>query len=168
MSSKEEVIAEFNPNNPGVTGQLFGLPFNEETAEVIIVPIPWEVTVSYKGGTAIGPQAILDASAQVDLFVKDIPDAWKLGVALLPIPEKIKEESDALRTLAEKHIEKLEAGDEEGDKLSLEKVNEACESMVIYTKNTIKIIFHFSTFYPPIIVNITRICQRSNFKSLLF
>lgn len=138
MSSKEETIAQFNPNNPGVTGQLFGLPFNEENAEIIIVPIPWEVTVSYKGGTAIGPQAILEASAQVDLFVKDIPDAWKLGVAMLPFPEKIKEESDALRTLAEKHIEKLEAGDEVGDKLSLEKVNEACESMVIYTKNTIK------------------------------
>ncbi|MEP2669295.1 MAG: agmatinase family protein [Cyclobacteriaceae bacterium] len=138
MSSKEEVIAEFNPNNPGVTGQLFGLPFNEENAEIIIVPIPWEVTVSYKGGTAIGPQAILEASAQVDLFVKDIPDAWKLGVAMLPFPEKVKEESDALRTLAEQHIEKLEAGDEAGDKLSLDKVNEACESMVIYTKNTIK------------------------------
>ena len=138
MPSKEEVIAQFNPNDPGVSGQLFGLPFNEENAEVIIVPIPWEVTVSYKGGTAIGPQAILDASAQVDLFVKDIPDAWKLGIAMLPFPEKVKEESDALRTQAEKHIEKLEAGEDTGDKLSLDKVNEACESMVIYTKNTIK------------------------------
>lgn len=138
MSSKEEVIAQFNPNNPGVTGQLFGLPFNEENAEVIIVPIPWEVTVSYKGGTAIAPMAILDASAQVDLFVKDIPDAWKLGIAMLPYPEKIKQESDALRTLAEKHIEKLEAGDENGDKHSLDKVNEASENLVIYTKNTIK------------------------------
>ena len=138
MPSKEEVIAQFNPNNPGVTGQLFGLPFTEENAEVIIVPIPWEVTVSYKGGTAIAPMAILDASAQVDLFVKDIPDAWKLGIAMLPFPEKIKQESDALRTLAEKHIEKLESGDESGDKLSLDKVNEASESLVIYTKNTIK------------------------------
>lgn len=138
MPSKEEVIAQFNPNNPGVTGQLFGLPFNEENAEVIIVPIPWEVTVSYKGGTAIAPMAILDASAQVDLFVKDIPDAWKLGIAMLPYPEKIKQESDALRTLAEKHIEKLEAGDENGDKHSLDKVNEASENLVIYTKNTIK------------------------------
>ncbi|MBX2941291.1 MAG: agmatinase family protein [Cyclobacteriaceae bacterium] len=138
MPSKEEIIAQFNPNNPGITGQLFGLPFNEDNAEIIIVPVPWEVTVSYKGGTANGPQAILEASAQVDLFVKDIPDAWKLGIAMLPFPEKVMHESDALRKLAEKHIEKLEAGDEAGDKASLDKVNEACESLTIYTKSTVK------------------------------
>lgn len=138
MLSKEEAIEQFNPNNPGITGQLFGLPFTEENAEVIIVPVPWEVTVSYQGGTAIGPRAILDASAQVDLHVKDIPDAWKLGIAMLPFPEKVKQESDALRALAENHIEKLESGDDEGDKLAVEKVNDACESLVIYTKTTIK------------------------------
>lgn len=136
--TKQEAIEQFNPNNPGVTGQLFGLPFTEENAEIIIVPVPWEVTVSYKGGTAIGPKAILDASAQVDLYVKDIPDAWKLGVAMLPFPDKILTESNSLRELAEKHIEKLEAGEEAGDNLALAKVNEACESLVIYTKNTVK------------------------------
>jgi len=138
VMSKEELIAQFNPNSPGVSGQLFGLPFNEENAEVVIVPVPWEVTVSYKGGTAIGPRAILDASAQVDLFVKNIPDAWKLGIAMLPFPENILTESNALRALAEQHIEKLEAGDDTGDTVALEKVNSACESMVIYTRNTIK------------------------------
>lgn len=136
--TKQDAIEQFNPNNPGVTGQLFGLPFSEENAEVIIIPVPWEVTVSYKGGTAIGPKAILDASAQVDLYVKDIPDAWKLGIAMLPFPDKILAESNSLRELAEKHIEKLEAGEEAGDNLALVKVNEACESLVIYTKNTVK------------------------------
>lgn len=138
MPSKEEVIALFDPNSPGTAGQLFGLPFSEENAEIVIVPVPWEVTVSYKGGTAIGPKAILEASAQVDLFVKDIPDAWKLGIAMLPYPEKVKEESDALRKLAENHIGKLEEGDEEGDKAALESVNKACESLVVYTKNIVK------------------------------
>lgn len=138
MVTKEEVIAQFNPNDPGVSGQLFGLPFNEETAEVIIVPVPWEVTVSYKGGTAVGPKAILDASAQVDLLFKGIPDAWKLGIAMLPFPEKILADSNALREIAEKHIENLESGEALPNKIALQQVNEACESLVIYTKNTVK------------------------------
>lgn len=138
MILKEEVIAQFNPNDPGISGQLFGLPFNEETADVIIVPVPWEVTVSYKGGTAVGPKAILEASAQVDLLFKGIPDAWKLGIAMLPFPENILAESNALREIAEKHIETLESGEASLDKLALQQVNEACESLVIYTKNTVK------------------------------
>ncbi|MEQ8424602.1 MAG: agmatinase family protein [Cyclobacteriaceae bacterium] len=138
MPSKEEIINQFNPNNPGVTGQLFGLPFSEENAELVILPVPWEVTVSYKGGTAIAPKAILEASAQVDLHVKNIPDAWKLGIAMLPFPEQILEESNSLREIAEGHIQRLEEGDETGDKLALQKVNEACESLVIHTKSTIK------------------------------
>ena len=36
-----------NPNN-----NIFGLPTTEEDARLIIVPVPWEVTVSYTAGTA--------------------------------------------------------------------------------------------------------------------
>ena len=71
----------FNPNGPGIRGQLFGLPFTPETSQIVIIPVPWEVTVSYHSGTAGGPQAVLEASSQVDLAVRDIPDAWKLGVS---------------------------------------------------------------------------------------
>lgn len=136
--TKEEVINSFNPNNPGQSGKLFGLPFDENNGEVIIIPIPWEVTVSYKGGTAQGPSAILNASTQVDLFVKDIPDAWKLGVSMLPIPLPILDDNIKLRAVAQQHIQAIEAGDEEGDKIVLSKINEACESLLIYVKNTTK------------------------------
>ncbi len=33
-----------------------------------IIPTPWEASVSYGGGTAAGPQAILDASSQLELW----------------------------------------------------------------------------------------------------
>jgi agmatinase len=36
-----------NPNN-----NIFGLPFTEEEARVVILPVPWEVTVSCTTGTA--------------------------------------------------------------------------------------------------------------------
>jgi agmatinase len=83
MNKKEEIIQSFDPNGPGINGNLFGLPYTPETSEIVVIPVPWEVTVSYHTGTALGPAAILDASSQVDVYVKDIPDAWKLGVSLL-------------------------------------------------------------------------------------
>ncbi|GCC53151.1 arginase/agmatinase/formiminoglutamase [Chryseotalea sanaruensis] len=134
--TKEDIIAQFDPNAPGATGNLFGLPFSPENADLVIVPVPWEVTVSYKDGTAKGPEAILEASAQVDLFVKDIPDAWKLGVAMLPVPQNLYEENRKLRTLAAQYIQSLSEGGETDDNPVLDKINEACENLNIYVKNT--------------------------------
>ena len=45
-----------------------------DRCQVAVLPAPLEATVSYGGGTARGPQAILKASAQVELW-----DEW-LGV----------------------------------------------------------------------------------------
>jgi agmatinase len=137
MTSKEEVIQSFDPNAPGTADCLFGLPFSVDHAEVVIVPVPWEVTVSYSTGTAQGPQAVLEASAQVDLFVRDIPDAWKLGIAMQPIPQDLAEESNKLRELSSQYIESLEDGAEinPADPV-LAKINEASENLNIYVKST--------------------------------
>jgi agmatinase len=106
--SKEEIIRNFNPNDVGTSGKLFGLPFDENSAELIIMPVPWEVTVSYSAGTAIAPEEILYASAQVDLFDTDIENAWHLGVTMLPFPDKWFELNETLREEAETYIEWLE------------------------------------------------------------
>jgi agmatinase len=136
MLTKEEIIQSFDPNAPGGSNGLFGLPFSIEQAEVVIVPVPWEVTVSYHTGTAQGPHAILHASSQVDLFVKDIPDAWKLGVAMQPIPQNLLDESNKLRELSAQYIKALEAGSSvnPSDPV-LNKINEACENLNIYVKS---------------------------------
>lgn len=135
--NKEEIIQSFDPNGPGIAGNLFGLPFSINTAEVVVVPVPWEVTVSYHTGTANGPKAILAASSQVDCFIKDIPDAWKLGITLLPVPENILEENNKVRKLAAQHIRGVESGKkiESADPL-LVSVNEASENLNIYVKST--------------------------------
>ena len=75
-----------------------------------MVPVPWEVTVSYGAGTAQGPAAIHEASLQVDLFDSDIPDAWKLGLAMEAADETIAATSQKLRPQAEAYIGWLEAG----------------------------------------------------------
>ncbi len=135
--TKEEVISTFDPSAPGAKGQLFGLPFTPENAELVVVPVPWEVTVSYRAGTAKGPEAILEASSQIDLFVKDIPDAWKLGISMPAIPQNLHEESTKLRSLAEQHLTAVEAGEAiDPENLLLSNINAACENLNIFIKNT--------------------------------
>ena len=107
-------IASFDPNAPGdVAGGLFGLPFTPEEAQVVVVPVPWEVTVSYRAGTAQGPAAVHEASLQVDLYDPDLPDAWKLGLALEEEDEGIAAASRKFRPLAAEYIGWLEAGQPE-------------------------------------------------------
>src|SRR5690606_28349704 len=107
-TTKEEIIAQFDPSGPGIAGNLFGLPFSPDNSEMIIIPVPWEVTVSYHAGTSGGPQAILNASSQLDLYTKDIPDAWKLGVSMLPVARELAAENAKLRQLTAMHIGRLE------------------------------------------------------------
>jgi agmatinase len=134
--TKEEVIKQFDPNGHGVTGNLFGLPFSIEHAELVVIPVPWEVTVSYHTGTAKAPHAILQASRQVDLAVREIPDAWKLGIGMLPVSLELYEESSKLRELSSKHIHAMEAGEKfSAENPVVSKVNEGCENLNVYIKS---------------------------------
>lgn len=69
----------FDPNLPGVaTGSYFALPYSKEEAHTVLISVPWDVTTSYRPGTHLGPQAIIDASIQVDLFNVRVPRAWSI------------------------------------------------------------------------------------------
>jgi len=96
-----------NPNN-----NIFGLPTSEEDARVIILPVPWEVTVSYGSGTARAPEAILKSSLQVDLFDPDLPEGWKQGYYMRPIDRKLLMKSDYLRKEAELYIDYISRGED--------------------------------------------------------
>src|SRR3989337_3878245 len=78
------------PSAASVAGTLWGLPFDVESARLVVLPVPWEVTVSYGAGAARGPRAVLEASAQVDLYDSERPSAWKQGIAMAPIPEDLE------------------------------------------------------------------------------
>ncbi len=111
MDSREAIFETFDPSGVGAAGALFGLPFTTENAQLVLIPVPWEVTVSYSSGAADGPMATKNASSQLDLYIDDIPDAWKLGIAMLPISFEWRRESDRLRETAARHIRWLEAGE---------------------------------------------------------
>jgi len=111
MNSKEKKIAEFNPNDIGNNNNgIFGLPFNTDEAEVVIVPFPWEVTVSYKPGTANAPIEILEASLQIDLYEPRFKDAWKLGIAMDDYSQDWFERSSELREKAAECIDAMAEG----------------------------------------------------------
>ena len=48
-------------------GHFIGLPFEEVEAEVILFPVPWDVTASFAKGTSLGPQKMLKCLHQLDL-----------------------------------------------------------------------------------------------------
>jgi agmatinase len=54
------------PELPPFGGEEAWSPF--ERARAVVLPVPFEATVSYGGGTARGPEAILRASTQVELW----------------------------------------------------------------------------------------------------
>jgi len=102
--SRLSKIADFDPNSPGdPTGNLFGLPFDPDEAQVIVVPVPWDVTVSYREGAARGPEVVLAASVQVDLYDPAVPDAWKIGLAMDAISPEVHARSTEYRALAVQH-----------------------------------------------------------------
>lgn len=126
--TKEEKIKKFDPNGLVQNQNLFGLPFSEEESELIVLPIPWELTVSYSSGTAKGPEAVKEASWQVDLFDPFYPDSWKHGIFLNPESPSIKNESLRLREKAEDYLYELTKGNTSYE--SLKTINKACEKMV--------------------------------------
>lgn len=109
-------LSQFDPNSVGnPNNNVFGLPFSEDDARLIIVPVPWEVTVSYNGGTARAPDSIFKASYQVDLFDIDTKDIWKEGFYMQAPELKILSKSDYLRKEAELYINYISHGDKVED-----------------------------------------------------
>jgi agmatinase len=140
--SKEQKIKSFDPNSVASgEGNIFGLPFTTDEAEIVLLPVPWDVTVSYKDGASEGPQAIYDASAQVDLFDPLVKDSWKIGVAMEEISKEIAKKNSALRKKASRYIGNLEKGISENAapmKKIRNEVNAGCGELKSWVKASAK------------------------------
>jgi len=81
----------FNPDDAASEDSgLFGLPFSPEEARLVVVPVPFDATASYGQGSALAPEAILQASRQVDLFDLETGKPYEAGIAMLDIPELVQ------------------------------------------------------------------------------
>lgn len=136
--TKEDKIKNFDANGIGqLNDGMFGLPFTLDECETVLIPVPWEVTVSYGGGTAEGPKAILDASYQVDLYDPMIKDAWKKGIGMDEISEEVKTKSETLRQSSERYIDALANGTDATD-AGLKKTAETIRQECLWLNNWVK------------------------------
>jgi len=132
--NKQQKIDSFNPNTAGLKdANIFGLPFSNEECDIVLVPVPWEVTTSYGAGTSNGPGHILEASFQVDLYHPEFPELWKKGIGMADIPEAMLLRSTDLKNKAAQIIDMWEDGvdveSDENGQLLIREINAACEEM---------------------------------------
>lgn len=136
--TKAEKIQNFDANGIGqLNDGMFGLPFSLEECDTVLIPVPWEVTVSYGGGTAGGPEAILNASYQVDLYDPLLPDAWKKGIGMDSINEEVSSKSEQLRASAETYIDALANG-ASADSPELQTVSESIRRECLWLNDWVK------------------------------
>jgi len=122
------------PFDPNAAAQpdsgLFGLPHAETDAAVVCLPVPWEATTSYGGGTAGGPAAVLRASRQVELFDLQVERPYESGIHLLDEDPRIVAWNAEARPLAQRIIER--GGEIAGDaalETALARVNALSEQV---------------------------------------
>lgn len=97
-------MTAFDPNAAAQHGGIFGLPHSAADAAVHLVPVPFAATVSYGGGAERGPQAILAASLQVDLFDLQFGRVYEAGIHMLPADPRLATAHVAARPLAERLV----------------------------------------------------------------
>lgn len=116
----------FDPDGPAETDAgIFGLRHTPDDASVVLLPVPWDATTSYRDGAARAPGAILAASKQVDLYDVQLGRIYDAGVAMLPVPDAVEAWNREARAAA---VQVIAAGGAVGDdpvlRTALARVNE--------------------------------------------
>lgn len=75
-----------------------------EKSQVAVLPIPFEKSVSYGGGTALGPSAIIKASSQVEWYDEEIDkEVCEVGISTVePVSFASMSGADAVKTIAKR------------------------------------------------------------------
>ncbi|HBR69166.1 MAG TPA: agmatinase, partial [Rhodospirillaceae bacterium] len=103
LAHKQNTDLQFLSSEDGFLGLTGDDAFTPEKAKAWVIPFGLEASVSYGGGTASGPQAIIEASHQVELFDEVFwAEAFRgYGVATLdnvPHPKKVSEALNVLES----------------------------------------------------------------------
>lgn len=94
-------MSAFDPNAAASPDSgIFGLSDTVAASRLVIVPVPFAATVSYGTGAEAGPEAILAASRQVDLYDLQYGRVYEHGLCMLPEAARIRELHQRARTAA--------------------------------------------------------------------
>tara|TARA_B100000508_G_scaffold141091_1_gene146306 strand:- start:32300 stop:33331 length:1032 start_codon:yes stop_codon:yes gene_type:complete len=103
-------MSELNSDVGIKNGNVFGFEVSEEDAEIVIIPMPWDLTASYRKGTSRAPEKILDASTQLDFFHPLNEKGASIKVFMTPISEDMLDINDQMTPASRDYIDHLEAG----------------------------------------------------------
>lgn len=130
-----EIVRNLEAGNPPGAGSGFlGANLAADQARLVLIPVPWDATTSYRPGTAAGPQAIVAASHQLDLEDDAFGRPYRHGIAFLPADPRIAQLNAAARPAAERAIAALEAGGESPD--DVDRVNKASAEVMQIVRET--------------------------------
>ena len=66
-----------------------GASLRPEDCALVLIPVPWDATVSYGCGTSGGPEALVSASHQLDLEDAVFEKPYRAGITMLPEDREI-------------------------------------------------------------------------------
>lgn len=117
---------DFDPDAAAAAGSgPYGLDHAPEDALVHLLPVSFDATTSYRDGAALGPDAILAASHQVELTDLAFGAPYRSGIAWIDADPRIAEWNAEARRLAETILELGGELDGRADLLAdLERVNQ--------------------------------------------
>ena len=120
----EEEIKVLEQGLPPMESDGFiGGRLNPTEASLVLIPVPWEATVSFGEGTANAPDAMRISSHQLDVETFHYIKPYKAGISMLETDESLLKLSNKARKKAVKVIESFEKG--KSNKKALKFVNEA-------------------------------------------
>lgn len=128
----------FDPSAAALPGSgIFGLPHGEADAALVLVPVPFEATTSYGGGCARGPEAILAASRQVDLFDVETGRPYQKGIHMIPLPEEVRNLGRSARAAAAPVIAAGGTGGSAALARAGAEVDEACQRVNAWVEDRV-------------------------------
>lgn len=70
-----------NSSEEATPGIFLGMDSTLDSSRVVILPVPYEGTISYQPGTRHGPRAILEASAHLELYDQELDaEPFRVGI----------------------------------------------------------------------------------------
>jgi agmatinase len=83
-----------------------------EKALFVVLPVPYDLTSTYRSGSRLGPAAILDASAHMELYDEELGrETYQCGIHTLPFLEPdARGPKEMVETIRQKTLEVVRAG----------------------------------------------------------
>ena len=135
-----------------ISQKSFGAEVTLEEAQVVLIPVPWEVTASYGQGSSQAPQAIQKASAQLDFFERAYGRAHNHLIYFQAPDSHLQQLNKETCQLSQKIISCWEEDKKlnQKEKKWVQQVNEACKEMTSYVYKQAKSISSLGKY--PVVV----------------